>query len=753
MKQTLASVIFLMSTFVAFAVERVDSVVCLSSEETKDTVMLQEINVSSIKQTSRLFQIPEAASLINAREAERLGAVTIKSLSDVVPNFFIPDYGSRITSSIYVRGIGARMDQPAVGLNVDNVPVLNKDAYDFDIADIASVEMLRGPQTALYGRNTMAGQINISTLSPFRWQGWRIRAEFVSPLSLRAALGWYHRFDNRHALSLNLSGLWSRGIFTNEYNGKKADPEYSGALRAKYIWRLSDRVTLQNVAAVSLLRQGGYAYENVQTGRIAYNDTCFYRRFLFTDGLTLSWFSDRFSLSSVTSFQYIDDNMTLDQDFLPLDYFTLTQKKHEPTVTQDLVVKSLNNGSVYSWLAGAFFFYKGLKMEAPVTFLDYGISRLIEDHRNQGNPGHPIAWDSRSFPLISDFSNPAWGAAIYHKSDLHLGRWEISMALRLDYEKVNLRYHSLCSTGYSVFDLTPEGGMINPRHAVIEIDDRGRHSSQFVNFIPKFTLLYNLPLQDDANLYLNVAKGYKSGGYNTQMFSDVLQQRLMMLMGIGATYDIDKMVAYRPEHSWNFEIGSHLSFFDGRLSGDLSLFYIDCRDQQLTMFPSGTTTGRMMTNAGKTRSFGFEIQINAVPVEHLALRASYGFTDARFRYFNDGRNDYSGKYLPYAPRNTLFMQAVYTWPLKRKHIRSIEFDLNLRATGKIYWNESNTLSQPIYFLPGASVALTGSDWEIRLFGTNLSDARYYTFYFQSIGNEFRQRGRPIQGGISFMVNI
>lgn len=744
---------FILSTFQSMAGWNAGHDTDIVEDVSADTVMLQEINISEIKQTSRLFSIPEAASLINARETERLGAVAIKSLSDVVPNFFIPDYGSRITSSIYVRGIGARMDQPAVGLTVDNVPVLNKDAYDFDIADIASVEMLRGPQTTMYGRNTMAGQINISTLSPFRWQGWRVRAEYKSPLSFRASGGWYHKISDRHAVAVNATLLGSHGIFKNEYNGKNVDPELSASLRTKYIWRISDRVTLQNVASLSTLHQGGYAYENVESGQIAYNDTCFYRRFLFTDGLTLNWFADRFSFSSVTSFQYIDDNMTLDQDFLPLDYFTLTQKKREPAITQDFVLKSLDPHAVYSWLNGAFLFYKGLKMQAPVTFLDYGIGRLIEDHRNQGNPGHPIKWDSRSFPLFTDFSNPVWGAAIYHKSDVRIGNWELSLALRLDYEKVDLNYHSFCSTGYSVFDLGPDGALINPRHAEIEVDDKGGHSSRFLNFIPKLTLLYRLPLSEPANIYLNIAKGYKSGGYNTQMFSDVLQQRLMMLMGIGATYDIDKMVAYKPEYSWNFEIGTHLSFFEGHLSGELSMFYIDCRDQQLTMFPSGTTTGRMMTNAGKTRSYGMELQIQATPVENLNLRASYGYTDARFRSFFNGREDYSGKYLPYAPRNTIFLQAVYTLPLKRKHIRSVEFDLNLRGTGKIYWNETNTLSQPLYFLPGASVALAASNWEIRIFGTNLTNERYYTFYFQSIGNEFRQRGNPVQGGISFMINI
>ncbi len=723
------------------------------TESVADTVVLQEFSVTSIKQSDRLFDMPEAATVIGRAEAERLNAVAIKSLSDVVPNFYIPDYGSRITSSIYVRGIGARMDQPSVGLNVDNVPVLNKDAYDFDLADIASVEMLRGPQTALYGRNTMAGQINITTLSPFRYQGWRFRAEFSSPVNAKASVGWYHRFGFRHGLSVTGAYTYSRGFFKNRYNGKMVDPERMWNVRAKYIWRISDSVTLQNVLAASSLHQGGYAYESVESGQIAFNDTCFYRRFLLSDGLTLKWNSEKFTLSSISSFQYIDDNMTLDQDFLPLDYFTLTQKKKEPAFTQDVVVRSKPADSKYSWLAGAFGFYKQLHMLAPVTFHDYGIAELIEQHRNEGNPSHPISWDSRSFPLNSDFTIPVFGFAVYHQSDLRLGRWRLSAGLRLDYEHAAMDYRSYCSTGYMIYGRQPDGSFAPERHVDIDIDDSGRLSKEFFNFIPKITVLYELPTPDSSNVYINVAKGYKSGGFNTQMFSDVLQQRLMGIMGIGASYDIDKMVSYKPEYSWNFEIGSHLGFFKGRLVADVSVFYIDCRDQQLTMFPDGTTTGRMMTNAGKTRSFGLEASVSAALADNLSIRASYGYTNAKFRKFFDGHEDFSGRYIPYAPQNTLFFQAVYSLPIRHKILRRIEFDANLRGTGKIYWNESNTLHQGFYCLPGASVALEADKWQIRVFGTNLSDARYHTFYFQSIGNEFLQRGKPWQIGVSVSAHI
>ena len=126
--------------------------------------MLEEVNVVAIKQEDRLREEAVSATALGQLELELVGATDMKSISNIVPNFYIPDYGSRITSSIYVRGIGARIDQPAVGLNVDNVPYLNKNAFDFDLADIASVEMLRGPQSTLFGRNTIGGLINITTL-------------------------------------------------------------------------------------------------------------------------------------------------------------------------------------------------------------------------------------------------------------------------------------------------------------------------------------------------------------------------------------------------------------------------------------------------------------------------------------------------------------------------------------------------------------------------------------------------------------
>lgn len=709
-------------------------------------VTLADVNVTTIKQSHPLREVAGASTILTQSELEELNAVTMRGISDVVPNFYMPEYGSRITSTIYVRGIGARMDQPSVGLNVDNVPYLNKDAYDFDIADISSVEMLRGPQSTLYGRNTMAGVINITTLSPMRFQGLRFLLEGASGGRLRFNGGWYHKFNERAALSLSAGYASGTGFFVNEYNGKKADHEKNWSGRMKFHWRASEALTLQNVASAGYLRQGGYPYESVVSGKIAYNDTCFYHRFTFADGFTARYSGESFVVTSITSVQHINDNLTLDQDFLPLDYFTLTQKKRDTALTEDVVVKSRREEEGYGWLTGFFAFYKHLDMNAPVTFRDKGISELIENHRNDANPTFPIEWDGRSFALNSDFGMPTWGLALYHESEFNFRRWSLTAGIRVDYERSTLNYHSYCDTGYTIYRVTEEERE-EYRHVPIDIDDRGNLAKDFCTVLPKLGVSYSFP--EIGNVYVNVSKGYKAGGFNTQMFSDVLQQRLMGIMGIGAQYDIADVVSYRPEKSWNFEGGAHLDIFSKRLSLDVAAFYIDCRDQQLTMFPDGTTTGRIMTNAGKTRSVGGEISATWLGEGGFSFTGSYGYTNARFKKFFNGINDFKGKYLPYAPRNTLFLQALWAGNLTRSNDGPrLTVAANMRGTGEIFWNEDNSRRQPFYALVGADATLEYKNFSVQLWGKNLTGTKYYTFYFMSMGNEFLQRGRGPEYGLT-----
>lgn len=715
-----------------------------------EPIALHELTVTAIKQSTYLRREATASTVIEGDETERNQVVSLKTASPMVPNLFIPDYGSRMTSTIYVRGIGTRIDQPAVGLTIDNIPVMAKENYDCDLQDIARIEVLRGPQSTLYGRNTIGGVMNIYTLSPLNYQGTRAIAQLAEHGTWLIGASHYALLTPRMGFSVAAQYGSTQGEYTNQYNGKRCDWERSVSGRTKLEWKPSESWYVANALAWVVSRQGGYPYEWLQTGEIAYNDTCYYRRTSVMDGVTLRKDFEGYSLSSLTSYQFIDDNMTLDQDFTPQPYFTLTQKRREHAITQDLIARSHEDGHRYRWLLGLAGFYRHYTMDAPVTFLDYGIEQLIEQHVNEATPSYPIAWDSRTFALGSHFTSPNWGVALYHESTLNLGAWTLAAGLRLDYEHARLNYRSSTHTGYSIYQRA--SGTIYA-HEAIDIDDSGTLDKHFLQLLPRVSVTWHPWLEKPHTIYLAIARGSKAGGFNTQMFSDVLQQRLMNMMGIGVKYDVERVVGYKPEKAWNYELGGHFECWQGKVQSDLGLYLMDCRDRQLTVFPEGTTTGRMMTNAGRTQSWGGELAMTITPATDTRLSISYGYTHATFSDYNDGKTDYQGYRVPYAPAHTLFAEASQSLKINGDCKKMLTFAANVRAVGDIYWDEANTQWQPFYALLGGSITWQQPKYSIQLWGTNLTQTHYDTFYFVSVQHPFVQRGHSRRLGITLRLNL
>ena len=731
----------------------------MPENEVDSVVTVEEIRVTALKQGMVLADRPVAASIFGRAESERHHIAALKNLSQNVPNLHIPDYGSRMTSSIYVRGLGARIDQPVMGLNVDNVPMMNKDAYDAELADIDRIEVLRGPQSTLYGRNTMGGVVNVYTISPLDWQGVRAGAEYSSGNTYKIRASLYSAPSERFGVAAGGYYTSSDGFYTNLHTGRLCDWEHSAGGRFKLQWRPSRQWAVDNTAAVSVVRQGGYPYayagedivENGQTviahGEIRYDAPSAYRRTSVSDALTLKHTGGRISVASITSYQYLDDRMNMDNDFLPQSYFTLMQQRREHAVTEDLVIRPTVAGDRYNWIVGAFGFYRHTRMAAPVEFCKDGVQRIIVD--NIVSHTGIVPQFPEIFPLEDYFTMPAAGVALYHESNLTAGRWQFTAGLRVDCEHTSLRYRSstteTCSIGTTV---------IEP----FTLADRLPQS--FVEVLPKFAVLLRVGRRDANRVWLSASKGYKAGGFNTQMFSEVLQTELMKRMHVygSKSYTVDEVVAYKPERSWNFELGTHLetAAVDGCFaSADVSLFYISCTDQQLTVFPRGAVTGRMMTNAGRTRSLGAEFSGRAT-LRRLTAAAAYGFTDARFTeyLYNEADGlDFAGNRIPYAPQHTLSASLTYTIPVGAKWIDAVALRVATDGAGAISWNEENTVRQPFYALLGVSVRLEHRHWSLELWGRNLTDKRYGVFWFKSVGNEFMQYARPRTLGVTLNCNF
>lgn len=706
------------------------------------------------KQTFSLRRQPISSTVLSPAAIERERVLSVKDLSAVVPNFYQPDYGSRMTSSIYVRGFGARIDQPVVGVNVDEIPYLNKNSYDFDLFDIARIEVLRGPQGTLYGRNTIGGQLNIYTLSPLGYSGVRASAEYGTGNTVRAKASYYGRVSDNFGISVG--GFYTRtdGFFDNAYDGSDCDRGHSAGGRVRMVWQGADGWSIDNVASVGSSLEGGYAYclYDEASGAVSpvnYNGPNSYERVNVTDGFVVKHEGEKMLFTSATGYQYLYDRMLIDNDFTPRSLFTLVQQQREHALTEDIVLRSNDDSRRWQWITGAYGFYKRLRMEAPVTFLEDGIGDLILGAANAGiqsvMPWAELMIEESAFDIASNFEIPTYGLALYHESSLRAGRWRFTAGLRLDYEASRMDYDNYTSIHYRLSPMMPQFKELSMPFA-------GRERMDFLELLPKFAVNFSTGV---GELYVAASRGYKAGGFNTQIFSDILQNRLMAAMmedmGMPAQpspYNEASATTYKPEYSWNYEAGGHLAFADGRLRTDFSLFWIECRDQQLTVFPEGTTTGRMMSNAGRSRSRGVEVSLSWNPTTRLGVWGSYGFTDARFVKFDDGEADYAGNVLPYAPRNTVSLGATYRLHVGARMLDDVVVNCSWQGAGKIYWNESNTLSQNFYSQLGASVDLRKGDFTLSLWGRNLTGTDFYTFYFKSVGNSFFSHGKPRQLGLT-----
>ena len=726
--------------------------------DTTRHIVVDDISIitSAPKQHFGLSKEPISSSVVNLEYLNREVVRSVKDLSALMPNFYQPDYGSRMTSSIYVRGFGARIDQPVMGMMVDGVSFMNKNNYDFDFCDIARVELLRGPQSTLYGRNTMGGQMNIYTLSPLHYEGVRGELEYGSGNSLRAKLNYYDKVSRKFAYSVGAYANRTDGFVDNAYDGSDVDWSKSGGARLRTIWQMGNGWSLDNAASFGYNNEGGYAYAPYDTQTqsveaVNYNSPSNYMRQSFSDGLVVSHSGEEYKFTATTSYQFMHDRMRMDQDFTPESIFTLKQEQKEHAITEDVVLRTNDYSRRWQWVTGVYGFYKTIDMSAPVNLLDEGMKKLLLGNM-PANMQSMLTFDREQLNIESNFTLPTYGLALYHESSLRAGeRWRFTAGLRLDYEASKMNYDNYAELGYIMDMSSMRPGMVV--EGKVPVPFQGDEKLDYFELLPKFAVNYTTGVGD---LYATATRGYKAGGFNTQIFSDILQNKLknaLMADAMGrpsqsepSPYDAASVTTYKPEYSWNYELGGHLRFAEGRLSVDFAAFWIECRDQQLTVFPEGQTTGRMMSNAGKSRSRGVELSATWEVTDNLMFSANYGYTQAKFEEFNDGKNDYSGNYLPYAPQNTSSASVSYRIPLNCVVLDDVTLNASWQGAGKIYWNEANTLKQNFYSQLNASVELRKGDYSLSLWGKNLSNTDFYTFYFMSMGNSFMNVGKPCRWG-------
>jgi outer membrane receptor protein involved in Fe transport len=714
------------------------------ADNANDTIIskrynLDEVTVVSARETAPLKDMPVSGTTLSSQTLSNRNISSIKDISAYVPNLFIPDYGSKLTSAVYIRGVGSRMSGSTVGLYVDNIPYLDKSAFDFEFYDIAHIEALRGPQGTLYGRNSMGGIISIKTLSPFTFQGTKLLLSVGNYGQYKAQLSHYAKLSNKLGLSVSGNYNSANGFFTNIFNGQKADKMQSAGGRVHLEWHPTARLKAEYTFDYDYSDQNGYPYAKVTNGKagdINYNDPGTYRRNLLNNGLFLEYKANKFIFSSTTGYQYFSDKMRLDQDFTPDSMFNLTQKQTQHAITQEFVFKSKNK-TKYQWVTGLFGFYQSLTTDSPMTFEKGGLA-MIQQYMPK-----MFTITNKEMPLPGLFKNPSQGVALYHQSSYRFGKLTLTGGLRLDYENTKVDYNT---SGTLYLKMTGVPGIIPSSDTI-----KGKGSQNFWELLPKFALKYDFNAQ--YNLYVSVSKGYKTGGFNYQMLSDLLQAKMG---GSTISSDINQYISYKPESTWNYEVGSHSQPVKGRIFTDLSFFFIDYRDQQIVTYTSNGS--RMVKNAGRSQSKGLEACVRALITDDLAASVSYGYTDARFTAYtvtnqNQTITSYKGNRIPFAPAHTLTMAADYTVNFRSQVIDRLVFSAQGIGAGRIYWLEDNSASQAFYTVVNGRITAEKGNLRFGLWTKNLLNTDYQTFYFTSLGNSFAQKGKPTQVGVELNISF
>jgi len=783
MKQLLIVCALLCNIFVSFSKENMPE----KEANPKDTVKvyyLDEVVItSSVKETNELKKLPTAVSVVSPKQLRDTQIESLPGLSAYIPNFFIPIYGSKVSTPIYIRGIGARLGAQTVSMYVDNVPGFNPSAFDFEFQDIQRIEVLRGAQGTLYGRNAIGGIVNLYTLSPLSFQGANLMVGGGNYDQFNAKGSIYDKLSDNFGVSVGAYYKRDDGYFMNNHTGKKVDASENAGGRVKLEWEVAPSFKALLFGNYDYVSGGAFPYMHKDSTASNFNEPSSYDRHLFTNGLSLDYTGKGYSVHSTTGFQYLKDDMKMDQDYSPKSVFSIRQMQEQHSLSQEITVKS-DSQRKYRWVVGAFGFYDRRVIDTPVALKEDMIA-FLQSHL----PGF-ITYDNDQIDLPGIYTKPSKGAALFHQSTLTdlfgLEGLSATAGVRFDYEHTGIDF-STESEGGDVTVRVPGRDLVIPVEGDTLIE--GSYRKDFWEILPKFALQYQI--SPTSQIYLSASKGYKTGGYNEQVFSEVLQTALhesivgQMPPGMGGPPTdsgddtpkptLEEQLSYDPETSWTYELGGRYEMLDKRLSLTYAFFYSRVSDIQIIELRNQGTSGRTIKNAGKSGSKGFELSLKYVPMNNLSLFADYGFADARFNNYKiEGKDeqdnpitiDYSGNYIPFAPRHTLSLGASYVYNFADgAFLDRLVGNIQYAGVGKIYWTESNEdyneeeLYQPFYGLVNGSISAEKGAFSLEFWAKNLFNTDYHSFYFEASDvttghvNQFVQRGYPTRLGATLRYTI
>lgn len=562
---------------------------------------LKPISVTAEKVSSTDQETPVSMTVISGEDLERSAAAGTADVVRQVPNMHMTKAGQHASVAfLSMRGVTPFMEgEQPVGFFIDGVHRTN---IDTEMLDIDRVEVLRGPQSTLYGRNTEAGAVNIVTRDPEPFEEGTVSLGVGNYARRTASAILGGPVGNRDwSYRAAVQVLDTDGFFTRRPDGiRDVDDATDLNARMKLRWKPDDtwdvvatydgqryREGSTNIALLSQLRARP---RDVYADYIGSNDTD-----IHGGSLRATYDGPSFSVTSLSSYTDETKSTTYDVDATPANLLRLRTDVDYARFTQELRFSSPKGASGLRWIGGLYYFDQRSSNNFDMDMTGMGFA--VQSARTQV--------DTRN---MAAFGQVTWG--ITDTVDLIGG-------LRYDHERKDVT-----SRQYYTPAFVP--------------DYRTDRRLSFHAWLPKLGVEYRPA--PGVMTFASYSEGYKAGGFNN--------------LGTPGRESFDA------EYTRNYEAGVKYTGFDNRLQAKLSLFWIDWTDQQVEQ---NILTVSNISNAGKSVSRGVEVEAAWQATQALVLRAGAGWNDAHFTEYTDDRGDYSGKRPPNAPAYTYSVAADYSF--------------------------------------------------------------------------------------------
>lgn len=595
------------------------SAVCLASvtssaaaqtSQPPPQVTLPPVTVTAQKEPADPQTLPDSLTVVPLDALWNGGMTTIGEASMYAPNTFFTDFSARKLSEPRFRGIGSSPANPAITTYIDGVPQLNTNSSSVELLDVGQLEFVRGPQSDLFGRNTLGGLVNITSVRPSlsKWTGSAVvpfgnynaidvRGDASGPLGKKAAVGFALGHSQRD------------GFTKNDVTGHDVDSRDATFGKAQFLFTPTAGWEMRAIYNGERARDGDYALNDLgslrtnpfHTSRDLEGHT---DRDINSVTFIARHATSRFAFTSTTGFVHWKTDDLTDLDYTALPLLTRSNVEKDSQFTEEARIASAPAGALnvsktasLKWQAGVFVFTQNYDQDAVNSFSPFVLSQFIPVQVDQHSPQSSL--DDK-------------GIGVYGSGTLTMReKIDLTFGARVDHEN---RKGDL-STFFSPQIAPPT--VVNA--------EKG-----FSNVSPQVAIGYHP--NPDVMPYFSITGGYKAGGFNPAS-------------PVGSE-------AYGEEHTWNYEGGVKTAWMQHRLTLNAAVFSIDWQDLQLNL-PNTAVPGQFyISNVGSARSNGFELELNGRQ-KWMEAFATFGYTDARFGHGTTSSGvDVSDNKIPNAPDYT-----------------------------------------------------------------------------------------------------